>query len=223
MRAPHFLYKDCRGQISSAGNSPAVLSVHSTGTSITLVILNLHPGTPITHNTKKYHKMSPATNFHVGPVDLDREEDWDKIFATYWESWKHPLQVTGILTFPWLGEGSARETDSYNSAKAEYLEMARQNPDQHWLKIEDRSVSGSPRIVGGGAYSVVHNAADEGGQHFSAPGAELDHSDSSLPDIRLPGLGYALGSERNVLMRHFYSQMWAWRPRIMEDRPHLCK
>lgn len=167
--------------------------------------------------------MSPATNFHVGPVDLDREEDWDKIFATYWESWKHPLQVTGILTFPWLGEGSARETDSYNSAKAEYLEMARQNPDQHWLKIEDRSVSGRPRIVGGGAYSVVHNAADEGGQHFSAPGAELDHSDSSLPDIRLPGLGYALGSERNVLMRHFYSQMWAWRPRIMEDRPHLCK
>lgn len=167
--------------------------------------------------------MLPATNFHVGPVDLDREEDWDKIFATYWESWKHPLQVTGILTFPWLGEGSARETDSYNSAKAEYLEMARQNPDQHWLKIEDRSVPGSPRIVGGGAYSVVHKAADEGGQHFSAPGAGPVHHDSSLPDIRLPGLGYALGSERNVLMRHFYSQMWAWRPRIMEDRPHLCK
>lgn len=219
MRAPHSLYKDCRGQISSAGNSPAVLSVRCTGTSRTR-----HTELALQSRTaQRKTTMSPATNFHVGPVDLDREEDWDKIFATYWESWKHPLQVTGILTFPWLGEGSARETDSYNSAKAEYLEMARQNPDQHWLKIEDRSGSGRPRIVGGGAYSVVHNAADEGSQHFAAPGAELDHSDSSLPDIRLPGLGYALGSERNVLMRHFYSQMWAWRPRIMEDRPHLCK
>lgn len=168
--------------------------------------------------------MTTASNLHVEPVDLDNEEDWDKLFATYWESWKHPLQVIGILTFPWLGEGSAREMDTYNAAKADYLETARKTPDQRWLKIEDRSVPGKPRIVGGGAYTIaLHKAAGEDGQPLSRPGSDLDHSDGTLPDVRLPGLGYALGSERNVLMRQLYSQMWNWHPRIMGDRPHLCK
>lgn len=167
--------------------------------------------------------MAPASKLHVEPIDLDKTEEWDRLFATYWESWKHPLLVIGMLTFPWLGEGSAREMETYNVAKADYLEEARKNPDQHWLKIEDRSVPGKPRIVGGGMYTVIHNTAGEDGQTLPVPGSGTEHGDSDLPDVKLPGLGYALGSERNVLMRQFYSQMWGWHPRIMKDRPHLCK
>lgn len=167
--------------------------------------------------------MTPASKLHVEPIDLDKTEEWDRLFATYWESWKHPLLVIGMLTFPWLGEGSAREMETYNVAKAEYLETARQNSDQHWLKIEDRSVPGKPRIVGGGMYTVIHNAAGEDGQTLPVPGSGTENGDSDLPDVKLPGLGYALGSERNVLMRQLYSQMWSWHPRIMKDRPHLCK
>lgn len=172
---------------------------------------------------KTDHKMTPALKLYVEPVDLDQTEDWDRLFATYWESWKHPLQVIGILTFPWLGEGSAREMDTYNAAKADYLEAAKKNPDQRWLKIEDRSVAGKPRIVGGGAYTVFHKADGENRQPLSGPGSGVDHHGSALPDVKLPGLGYAPGSERNVLMRQLYSQMWSWHPRIMTDRPHLCK
>lgn len=167
--------------------------------------------------------MTPASKLHVEPVDLNQTEEWDRLFATYWESWKHPLQVIGILTFPWLGEGSAREMDTYNAAKADYLEAAKKNPDQRWIKIEDRSVAGKPRIVGGGAYTVIHKAVGEEARPLSGTGSGIDHHDNTLPDVKLPGLGYAPGSERNVLMRQLYSQMWSWHPRIMTDRPHLCK
>ncbi|KAG6361120.1 hypothetical protein INS49_009344 [Diaporthe citri] len=111
--------------------------------------------------------------------------------------------------------------DTYNAAKADYLEAAKKNPDQRWLKIEDRSVEGKPRIVGGGAYTVIQKAAGEDARPLSGPGSGIDHHDSALPDVKLPGLGYAPGSERNVLMRQLYSQMWSWHPRIMTDRPHL--
>lgn len=167
-------------------------------------------------------KMTSNLNFHVEPIDLNRSEDWDSLFETYWESWKDPLQVTGVLTFPWIGEGSTLEMDSYNAAKAGYLEMARKNPNQCWLKIEDRSVLGKPRIVGGAAYTAVLEGSLKDSQRPSAFISGSDHDDS-LPEIRLPGLGYPDDSERNVLMRQLYSQMWSWHPRIMKDRPHLCK
>lgn len=167
--------------------------------------------------------MAPASKLRAEAVDLTQTEEWDRLFATYWEACKHPLQVIGILTFPWLGEGSDREMDTYNAAKADYLEAAKKNADQRWLKIEDHSVSGKPRIIGGGAYSVIRKAVGEGARPLSGPDPGTGHNDSAPPDVKIPGPGYALGSERNVLMRQLYSQMWSWRPRIMTDRPHLCK
>ncbi|KAI5863059.1 hypothetical protein GGS23DRAFT_568038 [Durotheca rogersii] len=158
--------------------------------------------------------MHGTPKFHAEPVDLGRQTDWDDLFATYWESWKDPLQVTGMLTFPWLGEDSPREKASYHAAKEAYLEQARQNPDQCWLKIEDRSVTGRTSIVGGGAFTIVREGAPK-------PNPSANNGDSGLPEIKLPGLGYPANSERDILMRQFYLQMRSWHPRIMTDRPHL--
>lgn len=162
--------------------------------------------------------MNSTSKFHVSPIKLNEAAEWNTVFETYWDSWKDPLQVTGLLTFPWLGEGSTREEASYEAAKSAYLELALQNADQVWLKVEDRGAPGSSQIVGGGVFTIVREATFQDGQTGSS-----DAQGGGIPDIKLPGLGYPIGSERNILMRQLYSQMHSWRPKMMTNRPHMCE
>lgn len=150
------------------------------------------------------------SNLIVSRVDF--ENDWDDLFATYWDSWKTPLQAVGQLTFAGLGGGSQEEAASFAQTKREYLAAAKANPHQVWLKVEDpsREHEGLPRIVGGGAYTL----------HAENPFAAEDQQLNT--EIRLPGPNYRPGSERYGLVQEFYSQMWSWRPKLMQ-RPHSCK
>lgn len=162
--------------------------------------------------------MAAKPDFHVSEIDFDK--DWDDVFYTYWESWKDPVQVTGILTFAWLSEGSKLEATSYAAAKKDYLALARANPDTHWIKVEDHSLVGPGvnRIVAGGAWT----------HHRKNPFQELNNQgttnrqENTVSNITLPGLGYPEGSERHQLMCEFYTQMWRWRPKMMA-RPHARK
>lgn len=167
--------------------------------------------------------MGSTSRFECEDIDINSNKDWDELFATYWQSWKDPLQMTGLLTFPWLGEGNTREEESYEAAKQAYLDLARQNPDQRWVRILDNILADGPRVVGGGAFTTHREAAFRGGHGPSGPSFNIIDDDHAPPDITLPGLGYPVNSDRNVLMRQLYSQMWSWRPRIMSDRPHMCE
>ncbi|TGO59602.1 hypothetical protein BOTNAR_0159g00010 [Botryotinia narcissicola] len=156
--------------------------------------------------------MAIKPDFHVSYVDFDK--DWDDLFFTYWESWKDPVQVTGVLTFAWLSEGGVLEKRSYESAKKDYLDLAISSPDMHWIKVEDRSLIGPGVncIVAGGAWT----------QHRKDPFREHQHTASDqegIYNLKLPGLGYPVGSDRHRLMCEFYAQMLSWRPKMMA-RPH---
>ena len=162
--------------------------------------------------------MAAKYDFHASRVDFDK--DWDDMFYTYWESWKDPVQITGVLTFSWLGEGSELEATSYAAAKRDYLALARASPDTYWIKVEDRNLIGPGinRIVGGGAWTHHRKNPFQDLKTQENPKNEED----SAPNITLPGLGYPEGSERHRLMCQFYAQMWHWRPKMM-TRPHARK
>lgn len=160
--------------------------------------------------------MAVKSDFHVSKVDLDK--DWDDLFHTYWESWKEPVQITGILTFAWLNEGGALEKRSYDAAKKDYLALARASPNMQWIKVEDSSLVGPGvnRIVAGGAWTY-HPENPFRGRHQQASGGKED-----IYNLKLPGLGYPAGSGRHRLMCELYSQMLSWRPKLMA-RPHARK
>lgn len=154
--------------------------------------------------------MSPTPRLVVSNVDLDK--DWDELFATYWNSWKHPLQAVGQLTFAGIGEGGEREANSFAQNKEEYLAAARASPTQIWLKVEDmtRRLQGHPAIVGGGAFTQCITPP------FPGQGQPRES------DIQLPGPSYPSGSERHGLVQELYSQMWSWRSKWI-NKPLSCK
>ncbi|SPQ21217.1 5484286f-38bf-46be-85b9-cb144f630e3b [Thermothielavioides terrestris] len=144
-------------------------------------------------------------DFHCERIDVNDDKEWDELFKTYWDAWKDPPQVTGLLTFPWLGEGGPREAAAYEAAKRGYQAEARANPNQHWIKIEDRALPGPHRIVGGGAYTTFPDGAFP--DYAKTVAAPAQDEEDRLPDISLPGLGYPAGSERDSLMRQLYAQI----------------
>lgn len=154
--------------------------------------------------------MALTSRFIVSNVDMDK--DWDELFATYWDSWKQPLQAVGQLTFVGIGEGGQQEADSFAKNKEAYLAAARANPSQMWRKVEDVTLQqqGLPAIVGGGAFTQCRSLATSG---------QDQHQDS---EIKLPGPNYPPGSERHGLVQEFYSQMWGWRAKWMQ-KPHSCR
>ncbi|KAI0169963.1 hypothetical protein GGR52DRAFT_552377 [Hypoxylon sp. FL1284] len=148
--------------------------------------------------------MPPPQNFVISDANLER--DWDDLFATYWNSWKTPLQASGELTFVGIGTGGTEEDASFAVTRQHYLATALANPDQHWIKIEARNCDGHGprRIIGGLAWMHVRDT------HWSSAQREPD-----LDRLGLPGPGFDPGSERDGLSREFYAQMWRWRRRIM--------
>jgi hypothetical protein len=157
--------------------------------------------------------MTAKSDFRASNVDLDK--DWDDMFYSYWESWKDPVQITGVLTFAWLGEADKREAASYEAAKKDYLALARASPDTFWVKVEDCRTR---RIVAGGAWTRHRKNPF---QESKIQGNKQTH-ENGVPNITLPGLGYSEGSERHILMCEFYAQMWHWRPQMMK-KPHARK
>ncbi|PHH90387.1 hypothetical protein CDD83_3837 [Cordyceps sp. RAO-2017] len=140
--------------------------------------------------------MAPSTpGLAVSDVDLER--DWDELFATYWASWKSPLQAAGELTFSNLGRGGPEEAASFEAAKSTYLAAARADPDQHWIKVEDPGGG----IVGGGCWTLCRHGA-------------------RLALVQRPACGFETGSERDTLCRELYAQMRSRHLELMQDRTH---
>ncbi len=157
--------------------------------------------------------MAPACTLVVSAVNFDL--DWDDFFLTYWDSWKTPLQAVGQLTFANIGKGGPDETSSFAAIKQQYLAAARANPDQHWLKVEDRSrkSQGLSCIVGGGVW-----------MHCRENPLRCEIQSRNVGEEQLQGIsnGFKPGSEYYDLAREFYSQLWSWRPRLMSTA-HACK
>ncbi|GAP91497.1 putative GNAT family acetyltransferase [Rosellinia necatrix] len=148
--------------------------------------------------------MAQSPKYIVTLVDFDK--DWDSLFATYWDSWKTPLQAIGQLTFVGIGTGGQMEEAAFEAAKRHYLAEARSNTSQEWVKVEDpeRESRGLDRIVGGGIWTLHR----ENPFRAHVPQADVE-------DLNLPGPDFERGSERYRLRRELYTQMWSWRPKMM--------
>ena len=68
----------------------------------------------------------------VSPVN--KSQDWDDLFASFWTAWPNPLQAVGQLTFPYLGEGSTREGQSFQDCKLRSYEATAHDPNDYWAK-----------------------------------------------------------------------------------------
>ncbi|KAF2967230.1 hypothetical protein GQX73_g6332 [Xylaria multiplex] len=148
--------------------------------------------------------MSQPPKYTVTAVDFDK--DWDSLFATYWDSWKTPLQAAGQLTFVGIGTGGQAEKAAFTATKRHYLAEARSNPNQVWVKLEDpeRESRGLNRIIGGGIWTVYRE------NPFRASASRID-----VEGLKLTGPDFEVGSERYHLRRELYTQMWSWRPKLM--------
>ena len=137
--------------------------------------------------------------FKVSPVDLSN--DWDEYFATCWDSWSHPLQGVGELTFAHIGTGTVAEEESFKVVKQYYLNAAMSNQEQsHRLKCVETQ---SGAIVGGFTYEVyTSNPYKAGKPKFTAHGFES-------------------GSDLAKMSEEMYSQMLNWRTRLM-SHAHIC-
>ncbi|KAI1116643.1 hypothetical protein F5Y14DRAFT_458702 [Nemania sp. NC0429] len=151
--------------------------------------------------------MTQTSKYIISEANLD--EDWDDLFATYWDSWKQPLQAVGQLTFVGIGTGGETEEKAFVATKEQYLVAARENPDQSWVKIEDpaRDGSGLSRIIGGGFWTL-HRENPFRSHRFSQ-----DQAIST--GMTLPGPQFEAGTERDRLQKELYHQMGSWRPRLM--------
>ncbi|KAI0198296.1 hypothetical protein F4808DRAFT_436506 [Astrocystis sublimbata] len=149
----------------------------------------------------------PQSKYLVTAVQ-DFDTDWDRLFATYWDSWKTPLQAVGQLTFVGIGTGGQTEESAFEAAKQHYLAEARANPNQTWLKLEDpeRESRGLDEIIGGGIFTSHQD------NPFRAQ-AQAGETDANVPTFTGPD--FEPGSERHTLRRELYAQMWSWRPKLM--------
>ncbi|KAI1805809.1 hypothetical protein F4811DRAFT_551465 [Daldinia bambusicola] len=149
--------------------------------------------------------MTSTPNFVVSPVDYDK--DWDALFATYWDSWKQPLQAVGQLTFSGIGVGGSQEAEAFVATKQAYLVAALANPNQRWVKIEDpsRVNRGLCPIAGGAGWTEYQDNPFRAHYEAADPGCS-----------GLLGPGFEAGSERRRLSAELYAQLWSWRPKMMK-------
>ncbi|CAG8978462.1 hypothetical protein HYALB_00012844 [Hymenoscyphus albidus] len=126
--------------------------------------------------------------------------DINEYATAYWSSWANPVQATGKLTFPHLGENTPTELEALEAFKRELHKTLHGDENDHWVKVVDPE---EKKIVAGARWLIYPENPYRG------------------PYKKPQVTQFAEGSERRELAESMYEQLLVHRPRMMPIS-HAC-